>query len=66
MGDGIYTILAFMGGAVFATVCGVGIMFLLHEYFMKSKRFEDLFHRLPSLQILDEGNDSLIINLAIK
>ncbi len=57
---GIHTILAFAGGAVFATVCGVGIMYLLQEHFMKSKRFGDLFHRLPSLQILDEANYRLI------
>ncbi len=57
---GIHTVLAFIGNAAFAMACGIGIMYLLQEHFMKSKRFGELFHRLPSLQILDEVNYRLI------
>ncbi len=57
---GIHTVLAFIGDAAFAMACGIGIMYLLQEHFVKSKRFGELFHRMPSLQILDEVNYRLI------
>ncbi len=57
---GIHTILAFTGDAAFAMACGIGIMYLLQEYFVKKKKLGSLFHRLPSLQILDEINYRLI------
>ncbi len=57
---GIHTVLAFVGDAAFAMACGVGIMYLIQEHFMKSKHFGELFRRLPSLQILDEVNYRLI------
>lgn len=57
---GIHTILAFLGDAAFAMAAGVGIMYLIQEHFVKSKHLGDLFHRLPSLQILDEINYRLI------
>ena len=57
---GIHTVLAFAGGAVFAMACGVGIMYLLQEHFLKSRRLGELFHKLPNLQILDEANYRLV------
>ncbi len=57
---GIHTVLAFTGGAVFALACGVGIIYLIQEHFLKSRRLGELFHKLPNLQILDEVNFRLV------
>lgn len=57
---GIHISLAFLGDAAFAMAAGVGLMYLMQEHFVKSKHLGDLFHRLPSLQILDEINYRLI------
>ncbi len=51
---GIHTFLAFLGNASFALACGVGIMYLVQEHYVKSKHPSGLFQRLPSLQSLDE------------
>ncbi|MCI4625925.1 MAG: c-type cytochrome biogenesis protein CcsB [Candidatus Magnetoovum sp. WYHC-5] len=56
----IHTVLAFIGDAAFALACGVGIMYLTQERFVKRKKLGNLFHRLPSLQKLDEINHRLI------
>jgi cytochrome c-type biogenesis protein CcsB len=56
----IHTILAFLGYAAFAVACGIGIMYLLQEHYLKSKHLGGLFHRMPSLQVLDEINYKLI------
>ncbi len=57
---GIHTFLAFLGDAAFATAFGIGIMYLIQERHLKSKRLGGLFQRLPNLQILDEVNYRLI------
>lgn len=57
---GIHTVLAFIGDAAFAMAFGIGIMYLLQEHYVKSKKLGGLFQRLPSLQILDEINYKLI------
>ncbi len=57
---GIHTVLAFLGNAAFAMSFGIGIMYLVQEHHVKSKRFAGLFGRLPSLQSLDEINYRLI------
>ncbi len=57
---GIHTLFAFMGDAAFAMAAGIGGMYLLQERFVKSKHLGGLFHRLPSLQILDHLNYRLI------
>lgn len=57
---GIHTILAFIGDAAFAMAFGIGIMYLIQEHHVKSKKLGGLFQRLPSLQILDEINYKLI------
>ena len=57
---GIHTILAFMGGAVFAAACSVGIMFIFQEHFLKFKRFGGLFEKLPNLHVLDNANNRLL------
>jgi len=57
---GIHVILAFLGDAAFAMACGIGIMYLIQERYVKSKHLSKLFQRLPSLEILDEINYHLI------
>lgn len=57
---GVHTFLAFLGDAAFAMAFGIGIMYLIQEHHLKSKRLDGLFQRLPSLQILDEINYKLI------
>lgn len=57
---GIHTVLAFIGNAAFAMAFGIGIMYLIQEHYVKSKKLGGLFQRLPSLQILDEINYKLI------
>ena len=39
---------------------GLGIMYLVQEHYVKSKRLSGLFERLPSLQTLDDMNYRLI------
>jgi cytochrome c-type biogenesis protein CcsB len=57
---GIHVVLAFLGDAAFAMACGIGIMYLLQERYVKSKHLGGLFQKLPSLQVLDEINYHLI------
>jgi len=57
---GIHTFLAFLGNAAFAVAFGIGIMYLIQEHHLKSKRLGGLFQRLPNLQLLDEVNYRLI------
>jgi cytochrome c-type biogenesis protein CcsB len=57
---GIHIILAFLGDAAFAMACGIGIMYLIQERYVKSKHLSGLFLKLPSLQSLDEINYHLI------
>lgn len=57
---GIHITLAFLGNAAFAVAFGTGVMYLLQEHYVKSKHLSGLFHKLPSLQVLDEINYKLI------
>jgi len=57
---GIHVIFAFLGDAAFAMACGIGIMYLVQERYVKSKKISKLFLKLPSLQTLDEINYHLI------
>jgi len=57
---GIHTVLALAGNAAFAIASGVGVMYLLQEYYLKTKRLSGLFQRLPNLQVLDEISYRLI------
>ncbi len=57
---GIHILLAFLADAAFAMACGIGIMYLIQEKHVKSKRINRLFMKLPSLQVLDDINYHLI------
>jgi cytochrome c-type biogenesis protein CcsB len=52
----VHVSLAFLGHAVFAIAGAAGIMYLLQERMLKSKKFSGLFYRLPSLDTLDNMN----------
>jgi cytochrome c-type biogenesis protein CcsB len=52
----VHVTLAFLGHAVFAIAGIAGIMYLLQERMLKSKKFSGLFYRLPSLDVLDSIN----------
>jgi cytochrome c-type biogenesis protein CcsB len=57
---GIHVTLAFVGDAAFAMACGIGIMYLVQERYVKSKHLSRLFQKLPSLETLDAINYHLI------
>jgi cytochrome c-type biogenesis protein CcsB len=50
---GIHTSLAVLGDAAFAFAFIVSIMYLIQERQLKSKHLGAIFHRLPSLDIMD-------------
>lgn len=50
---GIHTSLAVLGDAAFAFAFIVSIMYLIQERQLKAKRLGAIFHRLPSLDIMD-------------
>jgi ABC-type transport system involved in cytochrome c biogenesis permease subunit len=50
---GIHTTLAVLGDAAFAFAFIVSIMYLLQERQLKSKHLGAIFHRLPSLEVMD-------------
>ncbi len=52
----VHVSLAFLGHAIFAVAGMAGIMYLLQERMVKSKKFSGLFYRLPSLDVLDNIN----------
>ena len=56
----VHTFLAFMANAAFALACGLGVMYLIQERFVKKKHLGGLFHSLPSLQGLDDLQYRLI------
>ncbi len=47
---------AFLGNAAFALSFGAGLMYLVQNRMLKSKRFTGLYQRLPSLDTLDKVN----------
>lgn len=53
---GIHTILAIMGATAFSISFMAGVMYLLQDWFLKSKRFNIVYHKLPSLDLLDDLN----------
>ena len=52
----IHVILAFLGDAIFALAFCAGVMYLIQEYQIKSKKIGSFYHRLPSLKLLDDIN----------
>ncbi len=52
----VHTTLAFLGYASFALAFGAGIMYLIQEHFLKSRKLGAMYQKLPSLEMLDEIN----------
>ncbi len=52
----VHTILAFSGYAAFTVAFCAGVMYLIQEHFLKSKKLGPLYRKLPSLDILDHIN----------
>ena len=49
-----------VGEASFALACGLGMLYLIQEYSIKSKRHGFFFRRLPSLELLDNAGYACI------
>jgi cytochrome c-type biogenesis protein CcsB len=52
----IHVILAFIGDALFALAFAAGVMYLIQEKQIKSKKIGPFYHRLPALTVLDDLN----------
>jgi len=50
----IHVPLAFMGEALFGVAAIVGLMWLIQDYQLRKRSISSAFHRLPSLDVLDE------------
>ncbi|OGW41524.1 MAG: c-type cytochrome biogenesis protein CcsB [Nitrospirae bacterium GWD2_57_9] len=50
---GVHTSFAVLGDAAFAFAFIVAVMYLIQEHQLKAKRLGAIFHRLPSLDIMD-------------
>ncbi|HEY4485842.1 MAG TPA: cytochrome c biogenesis protein CcsA [Nitrospiria bacterium] len=57
----LHATMAILGAVAFAIASSAGVMYLIQERLMKSKRFNDLYDKLPSLDILDELNRRAVI-----
>jgi cytochrome c-type biogenesis protein CcsB len=52
----VHTTLAFLGDAFFVVAFAGGVLYLVQERQLKSKRTGGFYHRLPSLDLLDRVN----------
>jgi cytochrome c-type biogenesis protein CcsB len=57
----IHVVTVFSGDAAFALACGLGILYLIQEKAIKSKRHGFFFRRLPSLDLLDSAGYACIV-----
>ena len=58
---GLHIVLAVLGYAALALTFCAGVMYLIQERQLKSKQPGMLYHRLPSLQVLDELNARALV-----
>lgn len=52
----VHVICAFLGNAAFALAFGAGVMYLIQDRMLKSKRFNWVYRMLPSIDVLDRVN----------
>jgi cytochrome c-type biogenesis protein CcsB len=52
----VHVFFAFMGNGMFALAFAAGIMYLIQERYIKTKKIGAFYRRLPALQVLDEMN----------
>ena len=50
----VHALMAFTSYATFTIACGVAVMYLIQQHFLKKKHFGELFRKLPSLTTLDD------------
>ena len=58
---GLHVVLALLGYAALTLTFCAGVMYLMQERQLKSKRPGTLYHRLPSLMLLDEVNARALV-----
>ena len=56
-----HVIFIFIGEAAFALACGLGLLYLIQEHALKTKRYGFFFKRLPALELLDTTGYASII-----
>jgi cytochrome c-type biogenesis protein CcsB len=62
----IHVILAFIGEAALAMACGAGVLYLIQEHAIKSKKRGFFYSRLPSLEQLDAaGYTSIVVGFTM-
>ncbi|HJX60219.1 MAG TPA: c-type cytochrome biogenesis protein CcsB, partial [Thermodesulfobacteriota bacterium] len=52
----LHVVFAFLGNAIFALACCCGVMYLIQEKQLKSKKMGAITKRLPPLKVLDDLN----------
>lgn len=52
----LHRTLSSLSFGAFTLICAAGVMYLLQEWQLKSKKFGKWYHRLPSLSVLDKAN----------
>ena len=52
----VHVMLAFLGNAFFAMAFFLGVMYVIQERYLKSRKLKGLYFILPSLEMLDELN----------
>lgn len=52
----VHVIIAFLGNAFFALAFFLGIMYIIQERYLKSRKLRGLYFILPSLDVIDELN----------
>jgi cytochrome c-type biogenesis protein CcsB len=52
----VHVVLIFIGDGAFALAAVVGVMYILQERQLKTKKMGALFHRLPNIDVLDAMN----------
>ena len=56
-----HVVIIFIGEAAFALACGVGLLYILQERAIKTKRHGFFYKRLPSLELLDNTGYACIV-----
>ena len=56
-----HVVVIFIGEAGFALACGLGILYLIQENTIKTKKHRFFFKRLPSLELLDSTGYACIV-----
>jgi len=62
----IHVIMVFIGEATLAMACGAGVLYLIQEHAIKSKKRGFFYSRLPSLEQLDSaGYTSIVVGFTV-